>query len=392
MQRNPLYLTIMKYYLRTILFASVFSISAVTAVEAQGGSEADKSFYRPSMDGALKTQFEISGYDGEYRFNVKNARIGLRGNASKSISYRLQTDLCKEGEYQFLDAYVKYHRNGLELDLGQQLYHLNLEIDRGPAVNMFANVSMLAKYMTSYYGFDGPGKGYTKTFSSRDMGATLSYTSQSGFPYKAYFGFFNGGGVNTPSWTNKGNILGRIELGRNRGFQGVASILYGNTPKHNVIVTEIDPVLPQLITQEMNVINGEFRYVGSRFTVESMYARRYLKNPNTGKNELLSSALLQTFYRIPMPVGQKTFENITPTLRCELVENVKYVNALTKTLDMFDAKQVTAGVNFEFRSSLPVRAEARINYEKTFFDERPTDLSINKQLHDKVFLELLVVF
>ena len=79
--------------------------------------------YVPKIDGAIKAKMEIDLNRGEYRFNVRNSRFGVRGNVSRNMSYRLQVDFSNEGKVSILDSYVAYKTHGFEAIIGQQQYH-----------------------------------------------------------------------------------------------------------------------------------------------------------------------------------------------------------------------------------------------------------------------------
>ena len=54
--------------------------------------------YVPKIDGAIKAKMEIDLNRGEYRFNVRNSRFGVRGNVSRNMSYRLQAISVTRGK------------------------------------------------------------------------------------------------------------------------------------------------------------------------------------------------------------------------------------------------------------------------------------------------------
>ena len=74
----------------------------------------------PKIDGAIKAKMEIDLNRGEYRFNVRNSRFGVKGNVSRNMSYRLQVDFSNEGKVSILDSYVAYKIHGFEAIIGQQ--------------------------------------------------------------------------------------------------------------------------------------------------------------------------------------------------------------------------------------------------------------------------------
>ena len=189
--------------------------SAVSGTEAESEASEEIS-YVPKIDGAVKAKFELSTYDGEFRFNVRNSRFGVSGNVSRHMIYRMQVDFSNEGKVSILDAYAGYQAGRWDVRLGQQQYHFSSDLDRGPSSNMFANRSFLAKYLTGYYGselVDGKPKDFVRTLGSRDLGIMATYTFQTRLPLKFYFGIFNGSGINNPEWGKTVNFVGRAEIG-----------------------------------------------------------------------------------------------------------------------------------------------------------------------------------
>ncbi len=144
---------------RWILPLLAWGCVASAAGQAAGGDTARRQSvsYVPQVDGAVKVKLETDLYGGEYRFNVRNSRFGVRGNVSRNMTYRIQVDFNNEGKVSVLDSYVGYTAGGFGVQLGQQQYHFSTDLDRGPTTNMFANRSFLAKYLTGYYGSELSG-------------------------------------------------------------------------------------------------------------------------------------------------------------------------------------------------------------------------------------------
>ena len=84
-----------------------------------GASADDSKDYKPHIYGTVKTKFEISTYDGQMRFNVRNSRLGVRGNVSPALRYAMQIELSSEGKLEVLDSYVAVDLKRLSISLGQ---------------------------------------------------------------------------------------------------------------------------------------------------------------------------------------------------------------------------------------------------------------------------------
>lgn len=347
--------------------------------------------YIPRIDGVIKARFEVSTYDGQYRFNVRNARLGLSGNASRHLIYRLQVDFCNEGKTSVLDAYAGYRRGGWEVTLGQQRYQFSSDLGRNPAANIFANRSLLSKFLTTYYGADlieGHPVEFVRTVGSRDLGALATYTWRMRCPLKFFLGVFNGSGINNPEWSSTANVIGRIEAGPEKGLRASVAYYDGTAPRHNWVSIDAEPY--QLLAEHtLRMVGGELRYDKGNLYLEGEYARRYLEREEGG-NEVLVAAYLQGYYRFPMR-SARVFEYIAPTARWDMGNGLDYLNLLTRLHDHFSANRMTLGLNFGFGSKM-TRTEIRLNYETYFFKDRPTDLFLNKSLQDKFTVEIVAAF
>ena len=368
----------------------------VVSASGQSGPSPDtaqsrKVSYVPTVDGAVKVKLEFDLNSGEYRFNVRNARFGVKGNVSRNMFYRIQVDFSNEGNISILDSYVGYRTGGFDVRFGQQQYHFSSDLDRGPTTNMFANRSFLSKYLTSYYGSElsgGEVVGYTRTLGSRDLGLMLSYGFRTGVPLKAYAGVFNGSGINNPEWGKKVNAIGRLEIGGSEGLRGSVAYYDGYTPLHLKVKEADGGRSTEQVQTRMQMAGLEMRYVKGPFFIEGEYARRYLDMGDA--REVMTAALVHSYYEIRLP--EKAFASyVAPIVRWDLGNNVDYLNTEVKQREAFDANRITLGVNVGFGEKL-IRSEIRLNYEKYLFGKKPSDFSTNRSLHDKFTIEVVASF
>ena len=353
--------------------------------------------YVPKVDGAVKAKMEVSLYDGEYRFNVRNTRFGVSGNVSPNMFYRIQVDFNNEGKLNILDSYVGYRTGGLDIRLGQQQYHFSTELDRGPNTNIFANRSFLAKHLASYYGSELSEKNivnYVNTLGSRDLGLMTTYQFKKGLPMplKLYFGIFNGSGINNPSWNKTVNLIGRIEVGTVDAFRAAVSYYNGSAPRHKFVIDRNGTQVEDYLNQKLNMVGAELHYVRGGFFIEGEYARRYLQTTieQDKLNTVMTAALVHSYYRFEMP-HRFVLNYIAPMLRWDIGNNMDYLNTLDSMRETVDANRITVGVNFGFGKKL-IHSELRLNYEKYFIGNQPDDFPTNKLLHDKFTLEVVAAF
>lgn len=365
--------------------------------EEEEEEEKKEVSYVPRVDGAVKAKLEVSLYDGEYRFNVRNTRFGVSGNVSPNMFYRIQVDFNNEGKLNILDSYVGYRTGGLDIRLGQQQYHFSTELDRGPNTNIFANRSFLAKYLTSYYGSELSGTNivnYVNTLGSRDLGLMTTYQFKKGLPIpiKLYFGIFNGSGINNPSWNKTVNLIGRVEVGTADAFRAAVSYYNGSAPRHQFVIDRNGTQVEEYLNQKLNMIGTELHYVNGGFFIEGEFARRYLQTriEDDKLNTVMTAALVHSYYRFEMP-HRFVLNYIAPMLRWDIGNNMDYLNTLTSLRETVDANRITVGVNFGFGKKL-IHSELRLNYEKYFVGNQPDDFPSNKLLHDKFTLEVVAAF
>lgn len=345
--------------------------------------------YMPNLGGVIKARAEYSTNAEEYQFSVRNARLRVFGNASPCMIYRMQADFSDAGKFTVLDAHVVLFYKQFKMTVGQQNYHVSTDVLRGADQNMFVNRSFISKYLTGYSGAELSGDketGIVRNMGSRDIGALFNYQVRTRIPITFFGGLFNGSGINNPQWGNKVNLLGRIELGRETGLNLAASFYTGYTPEVNTIVPG-NALSNLAVRKKIEIATANVRYVGRNFFLEGEYAQRKMVE---AESELLVTARAQSFYVFRLPQGNLV-RYLAPVVRWDYGDNIDYFNQLTKKAETFQAHRGTVGINFGFLETL-LRSELRFNYEKYFLRDTPSDLKVNKLLHDKFTIELLAIF
>lgn len=109
--------------------------------------------YYPELGCAMRTRWEISTTTGESRFQVRNARLNLKGRVAPIISYYFQTDFCDTGKFKVLDAWTRVEiLKQLFVQVGQYRMPFGTDTFRGPANYIFTNRSFMGKYMANIRG------------------------------------------------------------------------------------------------------------------------------------------------------------------------------------------------------------------------------------------------
>ena len=158
------------------------------------------------FDGVIKTKAELSTEAGVIRFNVRNSRIGVRGDINQYLAYRLQIELSNEGIFAPLDLHGIFKpMKKISFILGQQNVPFENNYIITPSEMMFANRAFIGKFFT-------PG--------SRDIGAVAQYKFKiNSFPIEGQAGIFNGGKINAPQWAASPSFAFRLIAGKMNGFR-----------------------------------------------------------------------------------------------------------------------------------------------------------------------------
>jgi hypothetical protein len=306
---------ITRLLLPAFLFLSIISL--------KGQTDAQNNEFLPDLDGILKTKFEFDLNNNLVRFEVRNARFGVKGKINKWFSYRAELDLSDEGIIKMLDAYVKYNPiPNLSLYMGQRKVPFSSDYLRNPAENIFANRSFLAKYINE---------------GLRDIGFYADYKINTAIPLELSFGAVNGTGNNNPQWIKKPNIVGRITAGSDEGIRLAGNIFTGEAGFEN----------------NLEMYGGEVRYVKGNFFIESEYVSR--KWTDTLSARIKENGFyIHSWYNFKLK--NRMLQILTPTARYDIM-------GTSYTGNGSDASRITLGLNAGFEPK-QFYAEIRLNYEK----------------------------
>ena len=305
------------------------------------------------FDGVIKTKLETSTEAGVIRFNVRNSRLGVRGDIGEYVSYRVQVEFSNEGNFSPLDFFgmLKPTKNFSFL-FGQQHVPFENVYIITPAEMMFANRTFVGKFFT-------PG--------TRDIGATVQYRLRiGGFPLEGQAGIFNGGRINNPQWTDHPSFVCRLIAGSMDGFRSTAKVYKYNGEQNDLFFWGAD-----------------VHFANSRLRVEAEMMNRH---SNTTGLDLLGT-YIQGAYTFGLP-NAGMFHCLTPAARWDAMGYDVWNSR-------FDVKRITVGINFGL-TFIPYDTVFRIDYEH-YFMQKGIDFPDfdNRDLHvadNKVTVELVVKF
>lgn len=318
-----------------------FTVNQLTLAQ---DSTAAGSEFTPDMDVILKVKTEYDLDNSLMRFEVRNARFGLKGKINDYMSYKVELDLSDEGSMKMLDAYVKFNPlKNLDIYLGQRKIPFSTDYMRNPAENLFANRSFLAKYIN-----DG----------MRDIGFYIDYKFNSGIPVEFLLGAVNGTGNNNPQWIGKPNLAGRLTIGPETGIRASGNLYYGEAEYREHIA----------------MFGGELRYAHGSFFIESEYISRNWTDTLDARIHD-DGFYIHSYYNFP--VDKKMIKMISPVARWDMIGESALQNEI-------DASRLTLGVNVGFEKK-PFYSEIRLNYENYLKSSLPVHT-------DKLTLEFIARF
>ncbi|MFR9534917.1 MAG: hypothetical protein SNG49_08770 [Rikenellaceae bacterium] len=350
-----------------LLFAAVVSVNTISAQESKSDDETEVSL-EPVIFGSVRAKYEGSTEADYGRFNVRNSRLGVKGLTSEYMRYAMQIDFNNEGKVSILDSYVAFMAGNFELSLGQQQYHFNADLDRGPSSSLFSNRSFLAKYLTTYY---DPSDNDVSTIGSRDIGAVISYKFPTKIPVSITAGLMNGSGANNPDWSQTVNYVGRLAVGSSEGFQVAGSLYSGYTP----------------LGQKIEMYGAELRYAGSDYLLEAAFAERKLEQDGT---QTLTAAHVHG-YKVFNFNKESMVDYLAPHLRWDMGNGIEFENQFDGFIDRYDANRITVALNIGFAQKW-IGSEIRLAYEEYIVGTSHTDSAINPLLQDKFTIEFITSF
>jgi hypothetical protein len=328
---------------RFILFSFLFILSSWFTLFSQD-STAKRSEYRPDIDGVIKTKAEFDLNHSTLRFEVRNARFGVKGKINDYMSYKVELDLSDEGKTKVMDVYVRFTPvANLDLYMGQRKIPFSTDHMMNPAENIFANRSFLAKYINE---------------GMRDIGFYAAYKITGRIPVDMIAGAVNGTGNNNPQWVGKPNLAARVTAGPDQGLRVAGNLYYGNIEYHD----------------HLALFGGEMRYTNGSFLIESEYiSKNWTDTTSVRQHE--DGLYIHSYYNFNL--NKKMIYMITPTARWDFIGKSVFENII-------EASRLTFGINIGFEPR-QFYSEIRVNYENYLRGYLPAHT-------DKLTLEFVVRF
>ena len=322
-----------------------------------GVSGADAQMFAPEIHGTIRGKYEYQTSTNEGRFEVRNARISVDGKVNEYVGYKAEVDLSDEGKIKMLDAYARiYPAKAWQFTIGQMRVPFTIDAHRSPHLRYFANRSFIAKQVGDI----------------RDVGATLGYRANVGFPIQLDAGLFNGSGLTDQKdyWTKGINFSGKAQLMLPKGFN---------------LTLSLQKIKPNQTTIMMYDAGAYYHAHGWHVEAEYLY-KHYAHNAF----ESVHSFDGFVNYDIPVRKKQSIIKKVSPLARYDFMSDHSdgsIDNSGALKLTDYKRSRITGGVTLSLAA--PFVADIRINYEKYMYRSgaipKPSE-------QDKIVFEVMTRF
>lgn len=313
----------------------------------------EKSEYIPDIHGTLRTRAEWATETGEYRFQVRNARVSIGGNVGPAVSYYVNTDFCDRGKIKILDVWARLKvTSDIYVQAGQFRMPFGVDPFRAPHTYYFANRSFIGKQICNY----------------RAVGAKAAYMLPS-HPLTIEAGLFSPTTIGDHSgWEKK------------LTYSCKASYKIDNV----ALTTGFQSVIAGGI--RANLVDCCVSWSAGRWIVEGEYMHEQY---TAGNYDGCHAYNLFTDYRLPIKAG--IFNRLSFQGRFDgMTDQGKHRDNAGKTIvDNQARNRVTIGTTISYVRSKSMYVDLRLDYEKYFYKRGTAHGSDDG---DKTVLELVLRF
>jgi len=294
-----------------------------------------------TITGVIRAKYEQNTSNGKGRFDVRNARFGMKGNVGKYFGYKFEIDFCDEGKIKMLDVYADFIPvKNLTFSLGQMKAPFSTEYLLNPSKFEFANRPFIDKRIC---------------MDLRDIGLKITYDYEGKIPFSVSGFIMNGTGVNNPEWTTRFAAGGRTLITPFKGFTVQAQYLAGTIGNQKT---------------EMQGYGIRYEYKG--LIINTEYAQKTIVDTASAYTQ--NSMFAYLLYNFQFTKGM--IKTLTPALRYDFFSG----NMKSR---IYEPHRLAAGLTLGFHKLS--FANIRFNYEKYFYQ-------VSKGREDKFTVEFMVKF
>lgn len=317
--------------------------------------------YTPEIHATIRAKYEYSPQVDAGRFQLRNARLQVRGKLHPIVGYKAEVDLSDAGKMKLRDIYINVAPiRGLSLYLGHLKVDFSTDNLRSPHTQYFANNAFGVKYM----------------LGQRDVGLKVWYDAGEYFPLEIVAGVYNGTGSDRLSgWRKSMDYSARMIF---TPLDCFAFDLNWQTIK------------PEFVRIHMFDLGMQADFYNVHLETEALY---HIYRGNKFKPAYAFNFMAA--YDLQLP---KVFDKLRFLARYDMMSD--YNSGIASYLPEDEHKlnpiyevenparqRVTVGVMLAL--SKPILAELRVNYEKCFYQNRSVAEATEQ---DKLVVELMVRF
>mgnify|MGYP003373942277 CR=1 FL=1 len=276
-----------------------FLMSVLSSAVVYGGGSSYS--WKPNVGGTFRGKFEYQTDVDNGRFQVRDARVNVKGRPFSLFEYKLEVNLSDKGVIRAHDLFGRFHFCDVaSLAAGQFRVPISVDAARAPHVRLFANRSFVGKQIGNVYDVGVKG-----TYVWAKIGLT------------AELGVYNGKG-SAPSdreWQTKFLYVGHLKYRKS----GLTVNLSGLTMKPDVV--------------RMNLYDVCMSYEYQRFFLEGEYLFKHFSAGDILllQNEINHLAILieQAFekgmqiYLNPSPVTEQLKEISLDKISCLILNEIE---------------------------------------------------------------------
>ena len=333
----------------------------LTRLEKMMQSKTSK--FMPGLHGILRGKFEYEPDLNAGRFEVRNARLSVVGKLPLCSEYKMEIDLCDEGEMKMKDAWVRVTPwKTLRLSLGQQRMPFSIDAHRNPSAQFFANRSFIAKQVGDMRdvgflaGFD---------FTDRKQRKVASLDA----------GIFNGSNLNNQksAWFTSPGYSARLQYYPVPGLSLVPSVQHQQIADRQASYTSLD--MGVSFQRKGWLVEAEFLH---KFYAKDTFHDCNALNTMLGYDQFLKKE-------------KSLVESIGYLARYDYMQDHSSGNSgmAGSLLTLTDAERhrLTLGVTFALRNPY-FPTHLRLNYEKYWYPHG----GAKESEQDKLVCELMIKF
>lgn len=221
----------MKRFTRFILLAVALLTCSVAMAQDEEVSERElearvlkleeKLSWMPSISGSVQLRYQFETLGGDKGFDVRRARLDIKGNIAPKLGYRLQLEFASSPK--IIDAFVRYTPvKEFGIQLGQAKFPFTLENPISPLKLETIDNAMGVSYMAGMSDLAGIKA------NGRDIGLSIFGDLFKGV-INYQVGIYNGAGTNKSDDNKHKDFAGRLNINPFKHMTLSGSVYLGKT-------------------------------------------------------------------------------------------------------------------------------------------------------------------